>query len=89
MGAGRSGFTLLFEALVMALVKEMPVAAVAGLIGETDMRIWRVVHHYVDRRSRRRISRGLSGRGSMRPAPSAGRTTCRCSPIWTSAGPCM
>ena len=32
----RSGFTLLFEALVMALVKEMPVAAVAALIGETD-----------------------------------------------------
>src|SRR5436309_12609896 len=37
----RSGFTLLFEALVMALVKEMPVAAVSGLVGETDMRIWR------------------------------------------------
>ena len=48
----RSGFTLLFEALVMALVKEMPVAAVAALIGETDMRIWRVVHHYVDRGGR-------------------------------------
>ena len=44
----RSGFTVLFEALVMALVKEMPVAAVAALIGETDMRIWRVLHHYVD-----------------------------------------
>jgi transposase len=44
----RSGFTLLFGALVMALVKEMPVAAVAALVGETDMRIWRVVHHYVD-----------------------------------------
>ncbi|MGH2843931.1 MAG: ISL3 family transposase [Solirubrobacteraceae bacterium] len=44
----RSGFTLLFEALVMALVKEMPVAAVAALIGETDMRVWRVLHHYVD-----------------------------------------
>ena len=43
----RSGFTLLFEALVMALVKEMPVAAVSALIGETDMRIWRVMHHYV------------------------------------------
>lgn len=43
----RSGFTLLFEALVMALVKEMPVKALAGLVGETDMRIWRVVHHYV------------------------------------------
>jgi transposase len=36
----RSGFTLLFEALVMALVEEMPVVAVAGLIGETDMRLW-------------------------------------------------
>ena len=45
----RSGFTLLFEALVMALVKEMPVAALGGLVGETDMRIWRIVHHYVDR----------------------------------------
>ena len=45
----RSGFTLLFEALVMALVGEMPVASVAGLIGEEDKRVWRVVHHYVDR----------------------------------------
>jgi transposase len=45
----RSGFTLLFEALVMALVAEMPVAAVAALIGEEDKRIWRIVHHYVDR----------------------------------------
>jgi transposase len=44
----RSGFTLLFEALVMALVREMPVAAVAALIGEEDKRIWRIVHHYVD-----------------------------------------
>jgi transposase len=44
----RSGFTLLFEALVMALVKEMPVAPVAALIGEEDKRVWRIVHHYVD-----------------------------------------
>jgi transposase len=44
----RSGFTLLFEALVMALVKEMPVAPVAVLIGEEDKRVWRIVHHYVD-----------------------------------------
>ncbi|MDQ3275253.1 MAG: transposase, partial [Actinomycetota bacterium] len=43
------GFTLLFEALVMALVAEMPVAAVAGLIGEHDTRVWPIVHHYVDR----------------------------------------
>jgi transposase len=45
----RSGFTLLFEALVMAMVGEMPVASVAGLVCESDMRIWRIVHHYVDR----------------------------------------
>lgn len=32
----RSGFTLLFEALVMAMVKEMPVKALAGLVGEYD-----------------------------------------------------
>jgi transposase len=44
----RSGFTLLFEALVMAMVREMPVATLAALVGETDMRIWRVGHHYVD-----------------------------------------
>ena len=45
---GRSDFTLLFEALVMALAKEMPVKAVAGLVGEHDTKIWRVVHYYVD-----------------------------------------
>jgi hypothetical protein len=39
----------LFEALVMALVAEMPVAAVGELVGEHDTRIWRIVHHYVDR----------------------------------------
>ena len=43
-----SGFTLLFEALILALVKSMPVAAVARLVGETDTRLWRVLHHYVD-----------------------------------------
>ena len=67
MGAGASGFTLLFEALVMALVKEMPVAAVAALIGETDMRIWRIVHHYVDDAVEAQDLSGWSGRGSMRP----------------------
>src|SRR5450631_32813 len=44
----RSDFTLLFEALLMAMVKEMPVAAIAKLVGEYDKKLWRVVHHYVD-----------------------------------------
>jgi len=43
-----SGFTLLFEALVMAMVAEMPVRAVADLVGENDTRVWRVLHHYVE-----------------------------------------
>ena len=43
-----SGFTLLFEALVMMLAKSMPIAAVARLVGEHDTLIWRIVNHYVD-----------------------------------------
>ncbi len=43
-----SGFTLLFEALVMTLARQMPVAAIAQLIGEHDTRLWRVLHHYVE-----------------------------------------
>lgn len=42
-----SGFTLLFEALIMILCKDMPVNAVARIIGEHDTRIWRVLDHYV------------------------------------------
>jgi len=42
-----SGFTLLFEALLMALVTDMPVRAAADLTGEHDTRLWRVLHHYV------------------------------------------
>jgi transposase len=43
-----SGFSLLFEALIMILSREMPVAAVSRLIGESDNRIWRVIEHHVD-----------------------------------------
>lgn len=42
-----SGFTLLFEALILTLVKEMSVATVATLVGETDKKIWRVVNKHV------------------------------------------
>ena len=43
-----SGFTLLFEALVMAMMREMPVRTVARLVRETDHRLWRVLAHYVE-----------------------------------------
>jgi transposase len=52
-----SGFTVLFEALVMTLAREMPVRALAGLIGEHDTRIRRIVHHHVEQaRSRQDLS---------------------------------
>jgi transposase len=43
-----SGFTLLFEAFVMAIAPHATVAAAARLLGETDHRLWRIIHHYVD-----------------------------------------
>jgi len=43
-----SGFTLLFEAMVMTMVSAMPVKAIARVVDEHDTRLWRVVHHYVD-----------------------------------------
>jgi transposase len=39
---------LLFEALIMALISAMPVAAAAQPVGEHDTRLWRVLHHYVE-----------------------------------------
>jgi len=43
-----SGFTLLFEALLVALLAQMPVKAVADLVGEHDTRLWRLLHHHVE-----------------------------------------
>ena len=43
-----SGFTLMFEALAMALCQAMPVVEVAELLQEHDTRLWRVVQHYVE-----------------------------------------
>jgi transposase len=42
-----SGFTLLFEALVLTFATAMPVAKVAAMTAEHDTRIWRVVEHHV------------------------------------------
>jgi len=42
-----SGFTLLFEALLLEFAPHMPVAAIARMVDEHDTRIWRVLEHYV------------------------------------------
>jgi len=45
----RSGFTLLFEAMIMALADEMPVCSIAEMVGVHDTRIWRIIEHYVNK----------------------------------------
>jgi transposase len=55
-----SGFTLLFEALVMTMVSAMPVAAVARIVGEHDTRLWRVIHHYVEQARARMDTAGVT-----------------------------
>lgn len=42
-----SGFTLLFEALLIEFATAMPVARVAAMTREHDTRIWRVLEHHV------------------------------------------
>ncbi len=43
-----SGFTLLFEALVLCLCREMPFAAVARIVGESWHRVAAIAEHYVE-----------------------------------------
>lgn len=44
-----SGFTLLFEALVMAMCRDLPVKVMSRLFNVTDTRLWRVIQAYVDK----------------------------------------
>lgn len=43
-----SGFTLLFEALVMTMARDMPVNVIARLLSVNDKRLWRIITAYVD-----------------------------------------
>lgn len=44
-----SGFTLLFEALILELCAHMPVHSVCQIINESDNKIWRLLEKYVDK----------------------------------------
>jgi transposase len=47
--AGRlNGFTLLFEAFILMLAREMPFAAVSRIVGESPHRVLAVCEKYVD-----------------------------------------
>jgi transposase len=58
-----SGFTLLFEALVLAMAPQMPMAAVARLVDEHDTRLWRLVDHHVEEARSRRSDRKVRAVG--------------------------
>ena len=44
-----SGFTLLFEALIMTMARDMPVNVMARLFAVTDTRLWRIINTYVEK----------------------------------------
>ena len=43
-----SGFTLLFEAMIMVMAQSIPVKSIAAIVVEHDTRIWRFINHYVE-----------------------------------------
>ena len=43
-----SGFTLLFETLVLTMSQSAPVASCAKQCEVTDQRLWRIINHYVE-----------------------------------------
>lgn len=48
-GRKNSGFTMLFEMMILTLAKEMPVSVIASIVDEHDTKLWRVIRHYVNK----------------------------------------
>ena len=48
-----SGFTLLFEAMVLVLGREMPMQALRRAVGEWDTRLWRIIAHHTEEARKR------------------------------------
>jgi len=46
-GRSHSGFTMLFEAFVLTLAKEMPISKIAEFVDEHDTVIWRIVKAHI------------------------------------------
>lgn len=43
----QSGFTVLFEAFILTLAREMPISQIAELVDEHDTRIWRLINAHI------------------------------------------
>lgn len=68
-----SGFTLLFEALLITFAAAMPVAKVASMVREHDTRIWRVLEAHVSRERARADFSAVSTVGMDETAASRGQ----------------
>ena len=55
-----SGFTLLFEGLILAMAPHMAVKRIAALIHEHDTLVWRVIRHHVREARSRADHRGVT-----------------------------
>lgn len=67
-----AGFTLLFEALVLQLCKNMPVHQVAKLINTTDHKIWTMLDHYVKEARKAQDFSGVTAVGMDETAEAKG-----------------
>jgi transposase len=47
-GRSGSGFTFLFEAMIVTLAQHMPMAALARHVREHDTKLWRILYHHVE-----------------------------------------
>jgi len=77
-----SGFTLLFEALIMMMAKAMPVNSIADIVKEHDTRLWRVLNHYVHE-SRQGADFSAQGESGNNPGDSPGQEA------ESENGPCL
>ena len=58
MAGKAKGFTLMFEAMCLLLLWDLPVASVARFVGEGDTRLWQMLGRHVDEA---RESKDLAG----------------------------
>jgi len=66
-----SGLTLLFQAFIMAMAKEMPPNAIACIVNVHDTRIWRIIHHYVEQARSKQDYSKVTTIGEDEPPPRA------------------
>ncbi len=73
----RAGFTVLFDAWIMAMAKEMTMSAISRLVNETDKRLWRIIDYYVDHAIAAQDLSHVTAISTMKHPPNADKITSR------------